>query len=58
MKDALASEAVGACSIHAGTTTLQMQGKPYKIRDLFQIFELAKKLFESHPEAQNGIKSL
>jgi hypothetical protein len=54
----MASEAVGACSIHAGTTTLQMQGKPYKIRDLFQIFELAKKLFESHPEAQNGIKSL
>jgi len=35
-----------------------MQGKTYKIRDFLQISEFARKLSESHPEAQNGIKTL
>ncbi len=36
MDRTMASEAVGPGSIPGGTTTLQMQGKPYKIRDFFR----------------------
>jgi hypothetical protein len=35
-----------------------MQGKPYKIRDFLQNPSFAMKASVSHPEAQNGIKTL
>jgi hypothetical protein len=35
-EDAVASEAVGSGSIPGGTTTGEMQGKSYKIRDFYR----------------------
>jgi hypothetical protein len=54
----MASEAVGSGSIPDGTTTLKMQGNPYKIKDFSQNLRFVKQVAESHSEAQNGIKIL